>query len=113
LGLVFASLAIYLIPILAIASIGLLLSTFTRNSAAAVVGTLMVALLFDLIGILPGTEAIRPYLLSMQFNAWQGLLRKPVDWQPIIRAAWVCALYSIPVLLAAGLLFVRRDVDGG
>jgi hypothetical protein len=49
----------------------------------------------------------------MQFNAWQGLLRKPVDWQPIIRAAWVCALYSIPALLAAGLLFVRRDVDGG
>jgi ABC-2 type transport system permease protein len=113
LGLVFASLAIYLIPILAIASIGLLLSTFTRNSAAAVVGTLMVVLVFDLIGILPGTEAIRPYLLSMQFNAWQGLLRKPVDWQPIIRAAWVCALYSIPALLAAGLLFVRRDVDGG
>jgi ABC-2 type transport system permease protein len=113
LGLVFASLAIYLIPILAIASIGLLLSTFMRNSAAAVVGTLMVVLVFDLIGILPGTEAIRPYLLSMQFNAWQGLLRKPVDWQPIIRAAWVCALYAIPALLAAGLLFVRRDVDGG
>lgn len=53
----FASLAIHLIPMLAIASIGLLLSTFTPNSAAAVVGTLMIALLFDLIGILPGTEA--------------------------------------------------------
>ncbi|HEX4188604.1 MAG TPA: ABC transporter permease [Solirubrobacteraceae bacterium] len=113
LGLVFASLAVYLIPMLAIASIGLLLSTFTRNSAGAVVGTLMVALLFDLIGILPGTEAIRPYLLSTQFNAWQGLLRTPVDWAPIIRAAWVCALYSIPALLASGMLFVRRDIDGG
>ena len=43
-------------PILAIACIGLLLSTVTRNSAAAVVGTLMVSLLIQLIGILPGLE---------------------------------------------------------
>jgi ABC-2 type transport system permease protein len=113
LGLVFASLAVYLIPSLAIASIGVLLSVVTRNSAAAVVGTLMIALLFELIGILPGTGVVRPYLLSSQFNAWQSLLRTPIDWQPILRAAWVSALYAIPALLTAGLLFVRRDVDGG
>jgi ABC-2 type transport system permease protein len=110
---VFASLAVYLIPSLAIASIGVLLSVVTRNSAAAVVGTLMIALLFELIGILPGTGVVRPYLLSSQFNAWQSLLRTPIDWQPILRAAWVSALYAIPALLTAGLLFVRRDVDGG
>ena len=45
-----ASLLVYLMPILAIACIGLLLSTVTRNSAAAVVGTLMVSLLMQLIG---------------------------------------------------------------
>ena len=38
-----------------------------------------------------------PYLLSTQFNAWQGLLRQPVDWAPIVRAAWVCALYAAAV----------------
>jgi ABC-2 type transport system permease protein len=113
LGLVVASLAVYLIPILAVASIGLLLSTLTRNSAAAVVGTLMIALLFDLIGILPGLGALKPYLLSSQFSAWQGLLRTPVDWAPIVRALWVCLLYAIPALIAAGVVFVRRDVDGG
>ena len=41
---------VYLMPILAIACIGLLLSTVTRNSAAAVVGTLMFSLLIQLIG---------------------------------------------------------------
>src|SRR6185437_15281722 len=40
LGLVYASFAVYLVPIAAIVCIGLLLSTLTRNSAAAVVGTL-------------------------------------------------------------------------
>jgi ABC-2 type transport system permease protein len=113
LGLVYASLLVYLIPIAAIVSIGLFLSTITRNSAAAVVGTLMVSLLFQLIGILPGLSGTQPYLLSTQFNAWQGLLRTPIDWAPIIRAVWVCAMYGVPALVAAYLAFLRRDVAGG
>jgi ABC-2 type transport system permease protein len=112
LGLVYASLGIYLIPILAVVCIGLLLSSITRNSAAAVVGTLMFSLLIQLIGILPGLSGLHPYLLSTQFNAWQGLLRTPIDWAPIVRAVWVCALYGLPALAAAFLVFLRRDVAG-
>ncbi len=113
LELVYVALVIYLIPIAAIVCIGLLLSTLTRNSAAAVVGTLMISLLIQLIGILPGMSGAQPYLLSTQFNAWQGLLRTPIDWSPIIQAVWVCALYAIPSLVAAFLVFIRRDVAGG
>jgi ABC-2 type transport system permease protein len=113
LELVYVSLLIYLIPIAAIVCIGLLLSSVTRNSAAAVVGTLMVSLLIQLIGILPGLGGLQPYLLSTQFNAWQGLLRTPIDWAPIVQAVWVCALYAVPAILAAFLVFVRRDVAGG
>jgi ABC-2 type transport system permease protein len=113
LELVYFSLLVYLMPIATIVCIGLMLSSITRNSAAAVVGTLMVSLLFQLIGILPGLSGTQPYLLSTQFNAWQGLLRTPIDWAPIIRAAWVCALYAVPSLLAAYLVFLRRDVAGG
>jgi ABC-2 type transport system permease protein len=113
LELVYLSLLVYLIPIATVVCIGLLLSTITRNSAAAVVGTLMISLLFQLIGILPGLGAVVPYLLSTQFNAWQGLLRQPIDWSPIIRAVWVCAMYGIPALGTAFLVFLRRDVAGG
>jgi ABC-2 type transport system permease protein len=113
LGLVGGSVLVYLMPILAIACIGLLLSTITRNSAAAVVGTLMVSLLIQLVGILPGLEGLHPYLLSTQFNAWQGLLREPIDWAPVVRSAWVCALYGLPALFGAYLVFLRRDVAGG
>jgi ABC-2 type transport system permease protein len=113
LELVYVSLLVYLMPIAAIVAIGLLLSSITRNSAAAVVGTLMVSLLFQLIGILPGLSGLQPYLLSTQFNAWQGLLRTPIDWSPIIRAAWVCAMYGIPAMVASYLVFLRRDVAGG
>jgi ABC-2 type transport system permease protein len=113
LELVYVSLLVYLIPILTIVAIGLMLSAITRHSAAAVVGTLMISLLFQLIGILPGLGGTQPYLLSTQFQAWQGFLRTPIDWAPVIRAAWVCAAYGIPALAAAYIVFLRRDVAGG
>jgi ABC-2 type transport system permease protein len=110
LGLLAASLGIYVLPLVGIAAFGLLLSTITRNSAASVVGTLMWALLMQLLGVLPGTESIRPYLLGTQFDAWHGFLRVPADWAPVIRALWVCALYIALPLAAAYVVFLRRDV---
>ncbi|TML71558.1 MAG: ABC transporter permease, partial [Actinobacteria bacterium] len=76
-ALLAASLGVYLWPLIGIASFGLFLSTVTRNSAASVVGALMFALLMQLLGVLPGTESIRPYLLGTQFEAWHGFLRTP------------------------------------
>jgi ABC-2 type transport system permease protein len=110
--LLLGSLGVYLLPMAGIAAFGLFLSTVTRNSAAAVVGTLMWALLMQLLGVLPGTESIRPYLLGTQFEAWHGFLRTPADWAPIERAAWVCALYVAVPLFAGYLVFLRRDVAG-
>jgi ABC-2 type transport system permease protein len=110
--LLLATLAIYTLPLAGIAAFGVLLSTATRNSAASVVGALMWALLMQLLGVLPGTESIRPYLLGTQFEAWHGFLRVPADWTPVVRAVWVCSLYiSVPVV-AAYLVFLRRDVAG-
>jgi ABC-2 type transport system permease protein len=111
-GLLAASLAIYAFPLVGIAAFGLMLSTITRNSAAAVVGTLMWALLMQLLGVLPGTESFRAYLLGTQFDAWHGFLRTPADWSPVIRAVWVCALYIVLPLTAAYTVFLRRDVAG-
>jgi ABC-2 type transport system permease protein len=111
--LIGGSLLVYLMPMLAIACIGLLLSTITRNSAAAVVGTLMFSLLVQLVAILPGLGGAKPYLLSTQFDAWQGLLREPIDWHPVLHAAWVCPLYAVPALVVGYVVFLRRDVAGG
>jgi ABC-2 type transport system permease protein len=51
--------------------------------------------------------------LSSQFEAWEGLLREPIDWAPIGHAAWICPLYALPALAAGYLVFLRRDVAGG
>ena len=111
--LVFAANACYLIPLLAVVCIGVLLSTATRNSTASVVGAVGFVILLFIVSGIPGLEGIKPYLLTEQFENWHGLLRTPTDWAPIWHSAWVCALYAVPALFAAYLVFLRRDVAGG
>jgi ABC-2 type transport system permease protein len=111
--LVFASNAVYLIPLFAVVAFGLLLSTATRNSAAAVVGTIGFTILLFIVAQIPGIEAIKPYLLTEQYENWHGLLRTPTDWAPILHSLWLCALYAGASLFAAYLVFLRRDVAGG
>jgi ABC-2 type transport system permease protein len=111
-ALLFLSFLVYSLPLAGIAAFGVMLSTVTRNSAASVVGTLMFALFMQLLGVLPGTEAIRPYLLGTQFEAWHGFLRIPADWSPVLRALWVCSIYIGVPLVASYLVFLRRDVAG-
>jgi ABC-2 type transport system permease protein len=108
-----AGTATYALPLMAIAAIALLLSTLSRNSAAAVVGTLMVSIALQILGSISALDFLDPYLLSTQFNAWEGLLREPIDWAPVVRAAWVSALYGVPAAAWAFLVFLRRDVTGG
>jgi ABC-2 type transport system permease protein len=111
--LVFAAYTCFLIPLIAVTAIGVLLSTITRNSAAAIVGTLGVTLVLAIVSQIPGLEGLHPYLLTQQYFAWQGLLRTPTDWAPILHSLWVCALYAVPCLTAGYLVFLRRDVAGG
>ena len=110
--LIGASALAYFIPITAIAAIAFLLSTVTHNSAAAVVGTLIFSFVMQLLAVISGLDFLRPYLLSEQFDSWQGLLREPTDWAPIVHSAWVSACYAVPAVLWAFVAFVRRDVAG-
>lgn len=110
--LIGASALAYFVPMMAIAAIAFLLSTITHNSAAAVVGTLILSFMMQLLAIISGLDFLHPYLLSQQFDAWQGLLRDPTDWAPIVHAAWLSACYAVPAVLWAFVAFVRRDVAG-
>jgi len=110
--LVAASFAVYAMPVLGIAAIGVLLSTISKNSAGAVVGTLMVSLTMQLTRIIPGLDGdgVQRLMLTRQLNAWQSLFRDPIDWSPIVHGAWVSVVYAAVALVIAWLHFVRRDV---
>src|SRR3984893_7387891 len=93
--LVLAANAFYLIPLL------------------TVVGVVVFTIVLLIVAQIPGLEAIKPYLLTEQYENWHGLLRTPTDWAPIWHSLWVCGLYAVPALFAAYLVFLRRDVAGG
>lgn len=103
----------YFVPLLALVCIGLLLSALTRNSAAAVLATVALPIVLYIVAQIPGLEGTHPYLLTEQFQAWQGLMRTPTDWGPVLHSLWVCAAYGLPALALGYLHFLRRDVAGG
>ena len=100
----------YLMPLAVLVSVAFFLSTVTRNSAAAIVGTVIFALAFQGIAALPGVEGAKPYLLPAQFDAWESLFGK--GGLSIARAAWMCAIYTVVPLVAGWAVFARRDVAG-
>lgn len=109
-ALIWASAGLVALPLLGLAAFALFLSSATHNSVASVVGGVVLILLLQLVSSLGLGGALDPYLLSNQFAAWLNLVREPIDWAPIIRAAWVSLLWTSGSLLAAWAIFVRRDV---
>jgi ABC-2 type transport system permease protein len=110
LALTFAAIAVYAVPTIAIACFGLLLSVVTRQSVAGVVGTIFYALALTGLAALPAIKSARPYVLVTQLHAWHGVFETPTGWALIWHAVWVSALYAAPPLVAAWLVFRRRDV---
>lgn len=113
-ALIVGSFAVYAMPALGLAAVGILLSTVSRNSAAAVVGTLMVALLEQLTQIVPvlDSDAAQRWMLTAQLDAWETLFRTPLDWSPIVHAAYVSIVYAVSALAVAWIHFIRRDITG-
>ena len=104
----------YFMPMIAVASIALLLSTLTRNSAAAVVGTLMISLIMQLLGVdhrarlppaVPAVGAVQRLAGAAARADRLGADRcAPRGSRPRTRC---------PALAVAFTAFLRRDVAGG
>lgn len=110
LGFVLLSFGITVVPVAAIAAVGVCLSAVTRNSAAAVVATILLTVLMQTIAVLPGLEGVEPYLLTSQLDAWLGFARTPMDLEPVWRALWVSGAWAAAALAIGAWAFVRRDV---
>jgi ABC-2 type transport system permease protein len=108
--LTFAAILVYAVPTIALASFGLLLSVVTRQSVAGVIGAIFYGLVLVGLAALPAIKGARPYILVTQLHAWHAVFETPTGWGLIGHAVWVSALYAAPPLIAAWLIFSRRDV---
>ncbi len=100
----------YLLPLAVLIGVAVFLSTVTRNSAAAIVGTVIFSLAFQGIAVLPGIKQAKNWLFPKQFEAWESLFGHSGD--SIGRAAIICAVYALVPLIAGWIVFTRRDVAG-
>ena len=100
-------------PMLAIAAIALLLSTVTRNSAAAVVGTLMISLIMQLLGIISRRSASCSPTCSRRSSTPGRACCASRSTGRRSRAALGVGGLRGRALAAALLVFLRRDVAGG
>lgn len=110
LGLALLAYATYLLPLAVLVGVAVFLSTVTRNSAAAIVGTVIFSLAFQGVAALPGIKQADNWLLPKQFQAWEALFGQAGE--SIGRAALMCALYTLVPLLVGWAVFARRDVAG-
>jgi ABC-2 type transport system permease protein len=112
LALTFPAFGVFAIPLFGVAAFGIFLSVATRNSAAAIVGTLVYALAQEAVGGLVHAAWAKHYLLSDQFDAWQGVFHTPTDWTPVVRSIWISIIFVTVPLAAAFYLFRRQEVAG-
>ena len=106
------AIAVYTLPVLAIASFGFFLSVATRQSVAAVGGTLIYAMSLQGLAAISAIKSAHPFLLTNQLTAWHDLFQTPAGGDLIVRAIWVSAAFALPPVIASLVVFSRRDVAG-
>jgi len=112
-GLVLAAWATALIPLLGFTALAVMLSVVTCNSAAGIVGPVVIGLIMQLYSFLNGSDAVRHLLLATPFDAWHGLLRDHPYYGPLWQGALVSAGYLAICLAVAHTVLRRRDITGG
>src|SRR3954466_2263252 len=109
-GLVVASWATALAPLIGFTCLAILLSIRTRNPAFGIAAPVVLGMVMVLIGSLGGVEAIRPLLLTTPFESWHGLLAEHQFFSPLRSGLIVSAVWSAACLTAAFITLRRADI---
>lgn len=91
-------------------AIGVFISTLTENPAAAMAGTVAVAITSEVLDALPQVSSIHPYLLTHFWSAWGDLLRSPMTFSNIGSDLGIQIIYIAIFMSAAWAKFSSSDI---
>lgn len=111
-GLIAGSWALAIPPVLAFASLAILVSVLTRNSVLGVTIPVVIGFLMTMYVFLNGWDPVRHIMLTSALQSWHGVVDSPSYLAPAIHGLIVCAVYVVLSLSAAAFVFLRRDVQG-
>jgi ABC-2 type transport system permease protein len=98
-----------LLPTLAYAAVGLLGSVTMGRSPIGLLLPALLALLLQIVTMLPLPAVVRMSLPSNAFLAWRGLFTEPAQLGPVWAGLLVSLAWVIVATAAAYRLFLRRD----
>ncbi|WP_033289371.1 ABC transporter permease [Amycolatopsis jejuensis] len=102
---------VYIVVQLAwVAGLALLLSVSTDAPLGAVGGTVLVAILSQILDQITALEGLRNYLPTHYSFAWLDLISTDIDWTNLASGVLSSVLYTTVFLLLAGRRFARKDI---
>jgi len=108
--LVVASYLSDLPPILGFTALAVLLSVASRNSVVGIGGTVVIAVLFQIVTLASMPEWGQQVLLSTPFMAWHGFWTSPAFYGPFGWGLVTCTAWIAVCGLAGWLIFRRRTI---
>lgn len=107
-----ASWGLTLPPLLAFASIAVLLSVATRNGILGVLGPVLVGLVMQLLALVGSGSWMHVLLVASAFADWHGLLGDPGFYAPALIGTAVSIAWIAACLGGSWLILARRDFAG-
>ena len=92
------------------ATMGVAVSIYTRHSLAGIIAPTVVGLVLQLLLLVSGFGPISRYLPNAPYVAWHGLWANPSFAGPVAAALASAVVYALVLLVAAWMLFRRRDI---
>jgi len=96
--------------LLVVAAIAMLLSVLFDNPVTAVAATLAVYLIFYIVGRIEFFVTLRPFFFTTDMEFWRDVLKPEVPWANFYHYGATCGAYIFGLLLAAVLIFERKDI---
>ncbi len=111
-ALVLAGWLTSVLPLLGFASLAMLLSAATRNGIAGVLGTLLVALVMQLLALVGTGTWVHALLLASAFDGWHGLFAAHPFYSGLLVSCIVSVAWIAACLSATWAIIRRRDFAG-
>jgi len=96
--------------LLVVAAIAMLFSVLFENPVTATVATLSIYLTLYITGRVEFFEHLRPYFFTTDMDFWRDVFKPRVPWRGVYHYAGVCGAYTFGALLAAVVIFDRKDI---
>jgi ABC-2 type transport system permease protein len=98
--------------LVALAAIGLFVSTLTEQPIGATIGIVVVAVASQILNAVPQLAAIGPYLPTHYWLDYGELLRDPIDYSALVPGLLSAGIYLAVFCSAAWARFSSKDVTG-